>query len=44
MDLSEVFAEMPFNDHLGIEQLDAEDGRAVGRLELEAEHSSNPRR
>ena len=33
---------MPFNDHLGIELLEAEDGRAVGRLELAAEHSSNP--
>ena len=42
MDLSDVFAEMPFNDHLGIELLEAEDGSAVGRLDLQAEHSSNP--
>ena len=44
MDLSELFAGMPFNDHLGVELLEAEDGRAVGRLELEPEHSSSPDR
>ena len=43
MDVMEAFEQMPFNDHLGIELLEAEDGRAVGRLELAAEHSSNPR-
>ena len=42
MDVMEAFERMPFNDHLGIELLEAEDGRAVGRLELAAEHSSNP--
>jgi uncharacterized protein (TIGR00369 family) len=44
MDLSELFAEMPFNEHLGIELVDAEDGHATGRLELSSEHSSNPDR
>lgn len=44
MDLSELFASMPFNDHLGIELLEAEDGHAVGRLPLAEEHSSNPHR
>ena len=42
MDVVEAFERMPFNDHLGIELLEAEDGHAVGRLELAAEHSSNP--
>ena len=42
MDLSQMFARMPFNEHLGIELLEAEDGFAVGRLELASEHSSNP--
>ena len=42
MDVMEAFERMPFNDHLGIELLEAEDGRAVGRLELAVEHSSNP--
>ena len=42
MNVMEAFERMPFNDHLGIELLEAEDGRAVGRLELAAEHSSNP--
>lgn len=42
MNLSKAFSQMPFNDHLGIELVEAEDGRAVGRLELAAEHSSNP--
>ena len=42
MDVMEAFERMPFNDHLGIELLEAEDGHAVGRLELTAEHSSNP--
>ncbi|QLD85450.1 PaaI family thioesterase [Natronomonas halophila] len=42
MDLSEMFARMPYNDHLGIELLEAEDGYAVGELELSQEHSSNP--
>ena len=44
MDLSELFAGMPFNDHLGVELLEAEDGRATGRLELSPEHSSSPDR
>jgi uncharacterized protein (TIGR00369 family) len=44
MDLSELFAGMPLNDHLGVELLEAEDGRAVGRLELSPEHSSSPDR
>ena len=42
MVLSELFDEMPFNDRLGIELLDAEDGHAKGELELSSEHSSNP--
>jgi len=42
MDMMEAFERMPFNDHLDIELLEAEDGHAVGRLELAAEHSSNP--
>ncbi|WP_178918222.1 PaaI family thioesterase [Natronomonas gomsonensis] len=42
MVLSELFDEMPFNDRLGIELLDAEDGHAKGKLELSSEHSSNP--
>lgn len=42
MNIPETFARMPFNDHLGIELLEAEDGRAVGRLSLSEEHSSNP--
>lgn len=44
MDLAELFDRMPFNDHLGIELLEAADGRAVARLELEETHSSNPER
>jgi acyl-coenzyme A thioesterase PaaI-like protein len=43
MDVMEAFERMLFNDHLGIELLEADDGRAVGRFELAAEHSSNPR-
>ena len=35
MDVMEAFERMPFNDHLGIELLEAEDGRAVGRLGLQ---------
>lgn len=42
MELTEMFAHMPFNNHLGIELLEAEDGYAVGELELSEEHSSNP--
>lgn len=42
MDLQEMFAEMPLNEHLGIELQEAEDGQAVGHLELGEEHSSNP--
>lgn len=44
MDLAELFDRMPFNDHVGIELLEAADGQAVGRLELEPVHSSNPDR
>jgi uncharacterized protein (TIGR00369 family) len=44
MDLTDIFARMPFNDHLGIELLEADDGHAVGQLELAEEHSSNPNR
>jgi uncharacterized protein (TIGR00369 family) len=44
MDITDLFDQMPFNDHLGIEILEAADGRAVGELELTAEHSSNPER
>lgn len=44
MDIPEVFDRMPFNDHLGIELLTAEDGHAVGELELSEVHSSNPNR
>lgn len=43
MVLSELFDEMPFNDRLGIELIDAEDGHATGKLELSSEHSSNPK-
>ncbi|MFW5964228.1 MAG: PaaI family thioesterase [Natronomonas sp.] len=42
MVLSELFDEMPFNERLGIELLDAEDGHAKGKLELSSEHSSSP--
>jgi len=44
MDLSELFGRMPFNEHLGIELLEAADGRASAELELSSEHSSNPDR
>lgn len=44
MDLDELFARMPFNDHLGIELVEAEDGRAVGVLSLSDVHSSRPDR
>lgn len=44
MDVTDMFSEMPFNDHLGIEVTEAADGRAVGHLELGTEHSSNPNR
>lgn len=42
MDLTDLFNGMPFNDHLGLELLAAEDGHAVGELKLDDEHSSNP--
>jgi len=42
MDIPALFDRMPFSDHLGIELLSAEDGHAVGRLELGDEHSSSP--
>ena len=41
-DFTALFDRLPFNDHLGIELLSAEDGHAVGRLELEDVHSSDP--
>ena len=44
MDVSEVFGRMPFNDHLGIELIEIEDGYALGILELSHEHSSRPDR
>ena len=44
MDIPEVFGRMPFNEHLGIELLEAENGRAVGELELSEIHSSSPDR
>ena len=42
MDASEIFDRMPFGDLLGIEMREIDDGRAVGELELSAEHSSSP--
>jgi uncharacterized protein (TIGR00369 family) len=42
MDISEMVSRMPFNESLGIELLDVDDGRAIGDLELSADHSSNP--
>lgn len=44
MDLPALFDQMPFSRLLGIEILEAQEGRAVGELELAAEHSSNPDR
>lgn len=37
-----ALTEMPFAEHLGIDVLEAEDGRAVGKIALQPEHSSNP--
>lgn len=42
MVLPDLFDQMPFNDMLGIELVEAEDGHAAGKLELSADHSSNP--
>jgi uncharacterized protein (TIGR00369 family) len=42
MDVSEIFERMPFSDVLGMEMREIGDGRAVGELELSAEHSSSP--
>lgn len=42
MTVVDIFNEIPFAKHLGIEVTEAEDGYAEGRLELDAEHSSNP--
>jgi len=41
MDLTDLFNGMPFNDHIGLQLLEAEDGHAVGELTLDDEHSSN---
>jgi uncharacterized protein (TIGR00369 family) len=42
MDLTEVFADVPFNAHNGIELASAGDGTATARVELEEHHSANP--
>jgi uncharacterized protein (TIGR00369 family) len=42
MTLVDIFNEIPLAKHLGIEVTEAAEGYAAGRLELEAEHSSNP--
>jgi len=42
MNIQELFDGMPLNEHLGIELLEADDGYAVGRVELAEMHSSNP--
>jgi uncharacterized protein (TIGR00369 family) len=44
MTIADIFNEIPFAKHLGIEITEAADGHAEGRLELESEHSSNPAR
>lgn len=42
MSIVDIFNQIPFAEHLGIEITEAADGHAEGYLELEAEHSSNP--
>jgi uncharacterized protein (TIGR00369 family) len=44
MDIEAMFDEMPFARLLGIEVTAASEGRATGRLELTADHSSMPDR
>jgi len=41
-DVPAMFARIPFNDHLGIEVTEAEDGHAEAGLEMREELSSNP--
>ncbi|WP_181693362.1 PaaI family thioesterase [Natronomonas sp. LN261] len=43
-DVEELFGRMPFNDHLGVEMLEIDDGHAVGELGLSEKHSSSPDR
>ncbi len=43
-DVRELMQGLPFVEHLGIEMVSVGDGRAVGRLTLSPEHSSNPER
>jgi uncharacterized protein (TIGR00369 family) len=42
MSVVDIFNEIPFAKHLGIEISEATDGHAEGHLELDSEHSSNP--
>ncbi len=44
MQLRELFDEMPFADHVGVELTDADDGEATGHIELAGVHSSTPDR
>jgi len=43
-DIEELFDRMPFNEHLGVEMLEIDDGHAVGKLGLSEKHSSSPDR
>lgn len=42
MGLTERFDRMPFNSHLDIELVEAADGHAIGRIDLQRKHSSSP--
>jgi uncharacterized protein (TIGR00369 family) len=42
MSIVDIFNDIPFAEHLGIEVTEAAEGYAEGRLELRDEHSSNP--
>jgi uncharacterized protein (TIGR00369 family) len=42
MTIVDIFNEIPFAKHLGIEVTEAAEGHAEGTLDLQEEHSSNP--